>query len=792
MFRNYITIALRSFKRQKVYSLVNLTGLTLAISVAILAIVFIRHELSYNRWIPNAENIYQVYRQFDPGYGTAYTPMPLAEALRNDFPEVAHATRMKEMGEVLLATTDQQKSLYVQHAISADSSFLKVFPFSLKYGNAETAMESPSAALISEALAQSMFGNEDPVGKILLFNDETDFQVTGVLEAFQGNTHFDVDIVMQDTMQVGSWTGNWPATYVTLHDGVAVADFEQKMTADFTPRIKALVGDSWDKLPDWRLQQLADIHLDKDHVQVGGPFTGEGNLRTLYIIGIVALLILVIASINYMNLATAQAARRAREVGVRKVTGATHRQLVGQFLSEATLQALIALPLSIALSGLILPAFETIVNRDLILGWEVWQSISPYLLMIVLVLGLLSGSYPAFFLAAYRPTDVLKGQWLRKDKGRVLRNGMVIAQFTGAMVAAIVMFFIYQQVQYMQAQELGFQAEQVLVIKANTRQTYEKVLATKQELLRNANVQSISASSTVPGQFHSDYAFQLEGKESDRFVNIYFTDADFADALDLKIKEGRFLGPADTTVRTFVVNEAFVKEHGLQEPIGHMIKFSSEDEQGQIIGVVEDFHYRSLEKRIEPLTFSGAVQPMRGGWVENVAVRLSSQNIRSTIADIEQYWKQVEPAHPIRYTFLDEDFSELYAEQERLGKTLLYATLLTLLIATLGLFALASYMAEQRVKEIGLRKVLGASVQQLVMLMGKDFLKLVLIAGIVAAPIAFWLTDQWLTSFPYRMDMSMLPFLLVIGIALLVAFVTVSSKAIQAAHANPVDSLKNE
>ncbi|MDF9800165.1 putative ABC transport system permease protein [Catalinimonas alkaloidigena] len=792
MLKNYLRIALRSFQRQKVYSIVNLSGLTLAISVAILAILFIRHELSYDHWIPNSKNIYQVYRQWDPGQGTAFTPQPLAEALRHSFPEITHATRMKEQDNVLVATDDQQKSLYVEHTVQADSSFLQVFPFPLRYGDAATAMHSPSAVLLSEELAQALFGNEDPLGKIVVFNDETDFEVTGVIAEFQGNTHFDIDIVLQDTTQGGSWTGNWPATFVALHDGVDVANLEQKITEDLTPRLKAEVGDSWDQFPDWRLQQLTASQLDSDGVELWGSFSGEGNMETLYIIGIVALLILMIAGINYMNLATAQATRRAREVGVRKVTGASNQQLITQFLAEATLQALIALPAAMLLTGFILPAFETIVDRNLALDWAVWQSISPYLLAIVLVLGLLSGSYPAFFLAAYRPADVLKGQWLRKDKSRVLRNGMVVAQFTGAMVAAIVMFFIYQQVQYMQTQELGFQAEQVVVVKANTQQTYEKVEATKQELLRNPNIQSVSANSTVPGQFESDFSFQIDGRESDAFVDIYFADAAYADVLGLKIIAGRFLSPSDTSSKTFVVNEEFVKEYDLEDPIGHAIRFSWEEEPGTIIGIVEDFHYQHLQNDIKPLVISGAIKSVRDGWINNVAIRLSSENIRATIADIEQYWKQVEPAHPMRYTFLDDDFSKLYAEQERLGKTLLYATLLTLLIASMGLFALASYMAEQRIKEIGLRKVLGASVRQIVVLMGKDFLKLVLIAGLVAAPIAFWLADQWLANFAYAMDMSILPFAMVILVALIVAFVTVSSKAIQAAHANPVDSLRSE
>ncbi len=792
MLNNYFLVAVRSFKKQKVYSLVNLTGLTLAIAVAILAIIYIRHELSYNQWIPNHENIYQVYRQFEKSHGTAYTPLPLAGVLSTEFPEIKSATRMDDIGEVMVATTDQQKSLYVRHAIGADSSFLQVFPFALNHGDAATALQSPDAALISSSLANTLFGEKNPLGKIIVFNDERDFQVTGVLAPFQSNTHFDVDVVLRDTTYRDAWTGNSPATYVALEQGANISLLEKKITDNITPRIKAEVGDSWKRLPDWKLQQLADIHLDQDHAQVGGPFTGEGNLRTVYIIGIVALLILAIASINYMNLATAQATKRAREVGVRKVNGATNRQLVTQFLTEATLQAFLALPLAMMLAGLVLPAFETIVNRDLIINFTLWKSIIGYLLLIVVTLGILSGSYPAFFLAAYRPTDVLKGQWLRKDKGKILRHGMVVAQFTGAMVAAIVMFFIYQQVNYMQSQELGFQPEQVMVIKTNTNQTYRKLESFKQQSRQHTGIKSISGTTTLPGQNESDYAFKIEGIETDQFVDIYFTDHDYADALNLKMIEGRFLSEADTTTQTFVVNEAFVKEYHIKDPIGYPIKISFSEGQGTIVGVVEDFHYHSLEDKIEPLAISGAINALRGGWIGNVAIRLSAQDARSTIQTIEQAWKQIEPAHPMRYTFLDDDFAGLYAEQERLGQTLLYATLLTLLIATLGLFALASYMAELRIKEIGVRKVLGASVRQIVLLMGKDFMKLVLIAGLIAAPIAFWLTGQWLNNFAYQMDITLIPFVLVIVLALAVAFITVGSRAIRAALVNPVDSLKNE
>lgn len=791
MFRNYLLVAFRSFQKQKVYAVVNLVGLTIALAVAMLAIVFIRHELSYDTWLPGHENIYKVYRQWDKDGGSSWTPYPLAEVLRNDFPEVKSATWVEEGNDILLATIDQQKSLYVKSLAATDSSFLQTIPLPLKYGDPTTALHRPNVALLSETLAKTLFGEENPLGKLVVLNGDMDFEVTGVMEPAKGNTHFNADIVICDTSYTSeNWSGNNPATFLALHEGTDIAALEEKIKENINPRIKAEVNDGWESYPDWRLQAWSDIHLNEAHVE--GPYTGRGSMRTVYIIGLVALVVLAIATINYMNLATAQATQRALEVGVRKVSGASHQQLVGQFLTEALLQAVIALPLAMLLAGQILPVFNSTVDRDLVLNWAIWKSLGLYLVALITLLGLLAGIYPAFFLSAYRPAEVLKGQWLRKDRGKLLRHGMVITQFTGAMIVAIVMFFIYWQVQFMQKQELGFQPEQVVVIRANTLNAYKKVAAIKQQLLQNTHIQSIAATSTMPGQPESDMGFRVGSLEKDKSVDVYFTDADYAEVIGLKMKEGAFLSATDTTVNNYVVNEAFVKEYHLEDPIGYPIQFSWITEPGRIIGVVEDFHIHSLAQGIKPLVISGAIGPMRGGWVGNVAIRVSSQDMRSTLAEIEQFWKQIEPAHPMRYTFLDNDFSKLYAEQQRLGQTLLYATILTLLIAVMGLFGLASYMAEQRTKEIGVRKVLGATVQQIVLLMGRDFLKLVLIAGLIATPIAFWLAKSWLSNFAYRMDMTLLPFALVILLAVLVAFITVSARAIRAAKVNPVESLRSE
>ena len=797
MLKNYLLIAVRNFWKQKNYTLLNVGGLALAIATATLALLFVRHEYSYDRWVPNQENIYKVYRQWDGDGGNTFTPYRLAEALRSEFPEIMSAAWAVESGRVLIGAEDQE-GIFANKIATVDSSFLRVLPFPLRYGNLDNALERPRTAVLSSETSQKLFGSENPVGRILRVNADTDYEITGVLAPFAGSSHLAIDALIRDTANVYlSWTGNNPATYVSLSPNSKGAALEQKITDAINPRIQAEMesfGANVDKYPDWKLLPLRDVQLSGG--KIGGPFSGQGEERSVYVIVLVALVIVTIASINYMNMATAQAARRAREVGVRKVTGAHQSQLMVQFLAEAALQCLLALPVAILLTELALPAFENVVNRDLALDLSTWAQLLPYLLLLIAGLSIVSGSYPAFVLSGYRPADVLKGKWLRRDQGKVLRQSLVVAQFAGTIVATIVMFFIYQQIRFMQDQELGFRGEQVMVITVNSQDTYEKVLSVKSQLLQNPRVKAITTADGLPGSDFSDYGFEVGGQEQSIDSDIFFVDADYPEALGLEMQQGRFLSPTDTSYLTFVVNEAFVKKYDLQDPVGHPLDFTGAealgDERGRIIGVVKDFNFSSLERSIRPLVFSGAINTLRGGYINAVAVRLQTDDLRETIAEVEDFWRLVEPDHPIRYTFLDDDFAGLYAEQERLGQTLLYATGITLFIALLGLFGLASYVAERRTKEVGVRKVLGASVPQIVALLGVDFLKVVLISGLVAAPIAWWLTRRWLADFAYRTEITVMPFLLAIALAVVVAVLTVSARAIQAALANPVDALRSE
>ncbi len=795
MFRNYLLIALRNIRKNNGYTLLNVLGLAVSLAVAALIILYIQRERSYDRWIHVSANVYRVYRQWGTD-GSGWTPPPLANALRRQFPEIGQATRLHSTGEALVAVRGTAKSLYVKTSVATDSSFLAVFPMPLRYGDARTAMAQPYSALLSLELAAKLFGDQDPVGKVLRYNDKTDYRITGVLAPPAGPSHLESEVYLTDpNAYYDAWTDNSPATYVTVRPDAHLSRLEQKITKGINPYLRKELLQlkiNADDLPKWRLQALHDIHLYS--ARIGGPFPSRGDSKNLYILGGVALLILLIAGINYMNLATAQAAKRAKEVGVRKVIGASKPQLVVQFLAEAVLQSAVALPLAAMLAVLFLPAFNAITDRNLTLTLADWRQIGGYWGALVLVLGLLSGSYPAFFLAAYRPVAVLKGNLLRRHTGQGIRQGLVIAQFSIAISVAIVMTFIYKQVQYMRNQQVGFQPEQVIVIPVNTAETASRIEALKPQLRQNSRIQDIAYSSTLPGEWHPDNNFRIAGLEKDQDINVHYTRAspDYARTLGLAVVQGRFFSyqhPTDT-INAFVVNEAFVREYGLKNPVGHQMKFSFKQEYGTIIGVVGDFNYQSLQRQIRPMVF--VANTLQHGNSNFVSVRVAAQDMPATLAFLKEQWRQIEPAHPIRYSFLDDNFAKLYDNHTRLGQTLLYATLLTIFIASLGLFGLASFMAEQRTKEIGVRKVLGASEWQIVLLLGKNFLKLVGMAGLVAMPVALWVTRTWLADFAYRTHITAVPFLLAVGVALLVAALTVSFRSYRAALLNPVKSLRLE
>ena len=788
MFQNYLYTALRNLWKHKLYSTINIGGLALGLAVAVLILLYVKNEMSFDGWLSDKDKIHRVYRYWaDSGSGAAWTPDPLAEQLAADFPEITQATGLSSYGETMLEY--ENNKFFVQDIALVDSTFFDVIALPFKFGQIEDALRQPNAVVISDRVAQLFFGSADPIGKTLRFNDERELIITGVFEAL-GNTHLPYEVFTRFTRQRPNWNNNNRATYVKLNEQTDLGALEEKMTAhinDFKiEEYRSInVKPSAEELPRWRLQAVSDIHLRS--AEIGWSSRSGGDIKYVYIFASIAFIVLLIGAINYINLSTARALGRAREVGVRKVTGARRIQLIIQFLVETIAQAIFALLIAVLLVELFLPGFNQIVNRELQFfsgNWTAW--ILP-LMALTLVVGLLAGSYPAFIMSSFQPVKVLKS--LEKGKGgAAFRKGLVVTQFSLSVVLVIVMLFIYKQINFMMDQDLGFSGDQVLVIPFNSSDSFQKVKGMEEEFKNIPGVISLGTGSRMPGQGYPDWGMEVQGHEEMYYPRVLFTDENYVDVLGLEIKEGRYFStdfPGDTA-RAFVVNETFVRENNIDDPFTAKIKFTGEEEYSRIIGVVKDYHYQGVDRRIRPLII---------GLRENqnyAALLVSTTNIQTTLKSVEQMWTNVEPAHPIRYSFLNEDFSSLYEEYRRFGQALLYATFLAVFIAILGLFGLATYSTITRTREIGVRKVLGASVQQLSLMLVSDFIRWVLLASLIAAPVAYLISNQWLQDFAYRTNLSALPFISAIIFALIIAAITVSFHAIWSASRNPVEALRHE
>lgn len=792
MLKNYFKVALRNLLKSKLHSSINILGLAISLAVAILIMLYVRNEFSYDQWFEKPDQVYRVYRQW-PGSngGTTWTPALLANTLQENFPEVISAAGLSFYGQVLLDYN--RNKLYVDDVAIVDSTFFSILPFPFLYGNSGDALGKPNSMVISKDLSERVFGMINPIGKIVRLNGEDNYEIRGVMDIPPGNAHLDYDIIVPFTYYSPNWTANNRATYIRVQDQTNVEQLSDKMTThvnkfleeDYLARGEKPGPEDY---PFWKLQPLNDIHLQS--ATLSFQSASQGNIKYVYIFGLIGVIILLIAGINYMNLSTAQATQRAKEVGMRKVSGAKKQHLIGQFLSESVIQSLIALLLAVLLAEFLLPIFNTITDRSLsFLSGNYWPLLLPLLGLTVLV-GLLAGSYPAFVLSSFEPVKVLKGTVTKIGGKQFLRKGLVVAQFTISIALIIIMTFIFKQVNFMMSQDLGFNGDQVLVIPMNLNDSHRKVRALKDEFMAIPGVKSIATSSRVPGQWLPDWTMKIQGKEDLKNVwpRVIFTDDGYAETLGLEIVEGRFFSSefgADT-INNFVVNETFVERYQIEDPIGQGVRFSSDTVYGKIIGVVKDYHYYGLNSSILPVAIGGRSNKWQ------TSIKLSTQNIPETITAIQSLWAKIEPVHPMQHSFLDADFAKQYAEQERFGQTLFYSTLLTIFIAVLGLFGLATFTAQKRIKEIGIRKVLGASVGQVTFMLMKDFVLLVLIAGIVAIPIGFLLTKRWLEDFAYTTDVSYLPFLGALIAALIIASLTVSYQAIRAATVNPVQSLRYE
>jgi putative ABC transport system permease protein len=798
MLKNYIKVALRNMKRQKGYSLINILGLAIGLTCCLLILLYVQYERSYDRYHENADHIYRVVEELDFSgvkRHMAITPAPFAPAMKNEFPEVKDAVRFMKgnfsEGKVLVA--HGRENYYEDKWFFADQSVFEIFTFPLIKGDAKSALKEPFTVVISEEKARKYFGDEDPIGKVLTLSDrysQSDFTVKGVLKNTPKNSHFRFDFLASfATIEnlFPEWVQNWfnhmYYSYMLLDENSSPEALERK----FPGLILKHAGKEAQTALKPHLQPLTAIHL---HSHLESEIEANSDAVYVYIFATVALFILMIACINFMNLATARSAYRTREVGMRKVVGARRSQLVRQFLGESVLFSFIALPLAVIMMELLLPAFRAFTDRDLGFNYLNNWPVIFVLIGITLVVGCVSGIYPALFLSAFKPVKVLKGKSCSGSRGTVLRKGLIVFQFAVSIILIIATGIILSQVRYIRTTKLGFNKDQVIVLNIKDKELRTKYEVIKAELSKNPSVLNVTASSGIPGRISHHWFFRTEGlqeKKEKPSMWVMMVDHDFIKTLGMEIVEGRDFSRSFTTdeKEAIILNESAVKKYGWGSPLGRNIK--TENKDGYVIGVVKDFHFKSFYQQIEPVMIY--ISP---GYFEFISVRVAADKIPEAMAFIKKEWKELAPNRPLDYLFLNDDFDKVYRQEERAGKIFGYFSILAIFVACLGLFGLAAFTAEQRTKEIGIRKVLGATTLNIVTLLNKDFIKWVLVANLIAWPAAYYAMSRWLQSFAYRISIGWWMFLLAAVFVLVVAICTVGFQAAKAALANPSESLRYE
>ncbi|MFZ0391239.1 MAG: ABC transporter permease [Calditrichia bacterium] len=800
MFKSYFKIALRNLVKNKIYSIINIAGLAIGLACFILISIFIKNELSYDAFHEKKDRIYRpVEIQHPPGVGTqhvAVTMGPLAPALKNDFPEVQEAVRIFRRNNIYFKIGENG---YYENSVSfADPSIFNVFSIPLIKGDPDQVLNSPTSMVISERIARKFFGNEDPVGKVMTVSHywgQDEFTVTGVMENYPENSHLEFEILgpyayfenRLDWLQ--SWGTNTMATYILLREG-ADAEALQAKFPEFIRKYHEY--DDPERQMELYLQPLTDIHLHSGHIVYQTFNHQQGDINNIYLFSVIAIFILVIACINFMNLATARSARRSREVGIRKVLGSTRRQLILQFLGESLLVSFLALALALVLVEVLFPYFESLVQGRLINTFYTDTGFLLQMLGITLLVGVVAGSYPAFFLSSFQPAQTLKATFSSGKRGALLRKSLVVFQFTIAIALIVCTGIVMDQMDYIRNKDLGFNKEQVVYIPLRSSNSRQKIDLLKNELSRNANIVSVSATAGLSGASGSQGDMHVAGGDEDTemMVRFSYVDYDYIKTMQMNILQGRDFSKefaADTTT-SVIINETAVREFGWENPIGK--QFVSRTEGGpdyEVVGVVNDFNFYSLRQKIEPLIMW--VNPQR---VNYLVARIKPGEVRETIRFIEDTWKKQLPAEPVEVAFLDEHLDQIYQNDRNTGRLFASFSFLAIFIGCLGLFGLVSFTVEQKTKEIGIRKVLGASVGGIVLMLSKEFIKWIAVASLIAFGVAYWAMQDWLSNFVYRTGIHPLTFIIGALLVLFIAIATISWQAVRAATANPVDALRYE
>jgi putative ABC transport system permease protein len=825
MIKNYFKTAWRNMMRNKTSSFINVSGLSIGIACVLMIVIYIQNELSYDKFHKDADRIFQVTLKGSMGgqeFWAGNTPPPVGKALVSNFPEIESYTRFYKARDIVArygSDNATEKFFTEKNIIAVDSNFLEFFGFKMLEGDPATVLLKPGSVVITADIAKKYFGNDKAIGQTIIMNEnKKPFTVTGVLENIPSQSSLQFDFLMPvadfPAVKQFSWSWVWQQMicYVKLKSNVktdvaSIRDLEAKFPA--MVRVQAAsafkrIGKPFDEFIkgggkwDLHLLPLTDVHLRSG--EIGIPWISHlSNIKYIYIFGSIALFIIILACVNFMNLSTARSAKRAKEVGIRKTAGSTRGQLVKQFLAEAFLYSFISSMIAVVLVAVLLKPFSNLTGESIDLGIAFTASLWFALIALTILIGLLAGSYPAFYLTSFNPVTVLTGKTISKSgKGALfVRNGLVIFQFTISTILIIGTLVVFKQLNFFRNANMGLDKENVLVI-ANSNRLGSSEESFRQTISQMAGVSNASIANSIPtgNLFGDSYIPDQNGEQQvakDINLTSFIIDYDFIPTLKIQVLKGRNFSRDFSDSLSVILNEEAAKQIGWKDPVGQRIQYpGGNNEWYTVIGVAKDFNVQSLQTAMIPFALFHTSSRSYDLGTTFMMVRMKPGDINNTLSTIESKWKTFVPGQPFDYNFLDASFDALYRSEQRMGSIFGIFTGLSLFIACLGLFGLSAYIAERRIKEIGVRKVLGASVPGVVTLLSKDFLKLTLVAAVIAFPIAWWWMNKWLEDFAYRININWTVFLIAGLCTLIIALLTVSFQAIKAAIANPVKSLRTE
>lgn len=783
MFKNYLKIAFRNLARQKVFSAINIIGMAIGLACGILLSLWILDEISYDKFHENSENIYRILENqsySSQNMQVAVTPAPLAESIKVDFPEIVYVTRYHLGSNPVISIGD--KEFTENTGAFADEDFFEMFSFPIIKGSS-TPLSEINSIVLTEESAIKLFGYEEAVGQHVSLYD-LDLKVTAIIKNIPINSHISFDhilpfqIMIDRNSNLDNWGNNSIHTYIQIAENTSFEQVSDKLKMYLKEQAEGSNSELY-------LQPLTDTYLHS--VGLVADYGGMGDFRYIIIFSIISIFIIVISSVNFISLSTARYTKRAKEVGLRKVVGSQRSQLIWQFLGESMLLLLISLVVALVLVELCLPAFNNIAAKELSLMYLLNPTMLSGLIVFVILIGFLTGIYPAFLLSSFKPVTALKGSQISGSKGSLFRKIMVVTQWTLSIILIISTLMISRQLQFMKNKKLGFTKEQIVY--TNIR-GFTETDALKNELLKHTGVESVSSTSALPHNIMNSTSGSVwEGKNDEDTFLVHFNvvDYNFTETFKIEMAEGRSFSQefSDDTNFGFLLNEEAIRQMGLEDPIGKTYSIWGMD--GQIVGVMKDFHFKPLHNPIEPMLFM-----LIKDYLEILVVRIDASDTENTISYLEETMAKFDPENKHEFKFFDERYDAMYRSEQQMEMILKMFTSLAIFIACLGLFGLSTFMTQQRTKEIGIRKVLGADVPNIVVILSKEFTKWVVIANLIACPVAYFIINKLLQNFAYRIDMSYKVFGITVISSILIAIVTVSFQTIKAANSNPVDALKYE